>query len=739
MLGSASILGLFVAIHIVFAQNLTWQTTPFNPPQFPLVVKSPYTAGWAVGANTEVARQWPHFGTTGSILGWTCYAKVDNLTYHVIGVPSTSANSFTNQTQTQFTATRTIVTSRAGPVDLTVTFLSPLDYTDLVRLSLPFSYISISAASNDGRTHTVTVYMDVSGEWVTGDNSQTAQWSTVTDNNVVLHKMFLQNPSPTWSLVNVLNGGPSILPAIRRLLFLSMGMLGNSQDTQFRGVSTDWPILAISQNLGGVSNQAATVTFVLGHTRNPAVSYITANGQQDRSLYFLPKFATEEDAVRYVVGDYQNALASATQFDNKVQSDGAKISADYASVLALSTRQAFASMEITLAGTGSAANLQDVKIFTKDLALDGGSSMSGVFSTVDSLYAIMPMLVYTNPSLGNYALASLLEYAPFFKEQFAPHDLGLRYPQVISHAGQSRAPVDSSASMIIMTAAFMRYTGDAGLAAKHYYTLKKWADFLVQNALIPSNQLTPDWYESAPAINQTNIALKGLIALRSMVEIQNAVGMSNESSTYSDAADNGLQQWIQLSSSGTKFTYAGSPQPFLLHALYADKLLGLNFVPDNIYAQQRTQYSSGMKQFGVSLTGGDTLTSTAWQYFTLAALAAGQSNFAATNTLTPVKNFAAAAQDGAKIWAPADVYDITTGAAVEGYGGRGHVGGAYALLALNVQAQPVIPVAASPAPPSPTASVPTSTSQPNSGFQFEVAGNTFLPSVVLALVGVWAL
>ncbi|QRV94234.1 glutaminase GtaA [Ceratobasidium sp. AG-Ba] len=723
MLGSASILGLFVAIHIVFAQNLTWQTTPFNPPQFPLVVKSPYASGWAVGANTEVARQWPHFGTTGSILGWTCYAKL----YQSDSDP--------------------------GPVDLTVTFLSPLDYTDLVRLSLPFSYISISAASNDGRTHTVTVYMDVSGEWVTGDNSQTAQWSTVTDDNIVLHKMFLQSPSPyvessqraQWGALYFASNQTTGTTyqtgqdTVVRQLFLSMGMLGNSQDTQFRGVSTDWPILAICQNLGDVSNEAATATFVLGHTRNPAVSYITANGQQDRSLYFLSKFATEEDAVRYVVGDYQNALASATQFDNKVQSDGAKISADYASVLALSTRQAFASMEITLAGTGSAANLQDVKIFTKDLALDGGSSMSGVFSTVDSLYAIMPMLVYTNPSLGNYALASLLEYAPFFKEQFAPHDLGLRYPQVISHDGQSRAPVDSSASMIIMTAAFMRYTGDAGLAAKHYYTLKKWADFLVQNALIPSNQLTPDWYESAPAINQTNIALKGLIALRSMVEIQNAVGMSNESSTYSDAANNGLQQWIQLSSSGTKFTYAGSPRPFLLHALYADKLLGLNFVPDNIYAQQRTQYSSGMKQFGVSLTGGDTLTSTAWQYFALAALAAGQSNFAATNTLTPVKNFAAAAQDGAKIWAPADVYDVTTGAAVEGYGGRGYVGGAYALLALNAQAQPVIPVAASPAPPSPTASVPTSTSQPNSAFRFEVAGDAFLPSVVLALLGVWAL
>jgi hypothetical protein len=114
-----------------------------------------------------------------------------------------------------------------------------------------------------------------------------------------------------------------------------------------------------------------------------------------------------------------------------------------------------------------------------------GTLVSGVFSTVDSLYSIMPMLIYTNPDLGNYALASLLEYAPFYGESYAAHDLGLQYSQVTSHPEQNRTPVDgtpmfldfwglvptdfwaASASMIIMTAAFMRYTGSASLAAKH--------------------------------------------------------------------------------------------------------------------------------------------------------------------------------------------------------------------------------------------------------------------------------
>ncbi|KDN49683.1 hypothetical protein RSAG8_01748, partial [Rhizoctonia solani AG-8 WAC10335] len=323
--------------------------------------------------------------------------------------------------------------------------------------------------------------------------------------------------------------------------FLDSGALANSLDTEFRGVSNNWPIMAVAQNLGTVAVQPQVATFVLGHSRNPAVEYYTSTGKEDRSLYFLSKFSSEEDAVRYTVTDYNNARTASTEFDNKVQTDATKYSPDYASVVALTTRQAFASMEITLGGTGSGANLQDIKMFTKDAAVDDtGASREGVLSTVDSLYSIMPMLIYTNPNLGNYGLASLLEYAAVSGVQsFAVHDLGLRYPRVAPHAQQSRNPLDATANMIIMTHAFMRYTGDARLAAKHYYTLKRWADYLVGNATFHQEQLTGDWFVTAPAANQTNLALKGLIALKSIVEIQKAVGMTNESSTFESAANSG--------------------------------------------------------------------------------------------------------------------------------------------------------------------------------------------------------
>jgi len=66
------------------------------------------------------------------------------------------------------------------------------------------------------------------------------------------------------------------------------------------------------------------------------------------------------------LGDYSAALARATAFDAQVQRDAGKISADYAAVVALSIRQAFASTELTLSKTSTGAfNTTDIILFMK--------------------------------------------------------------------------------------------------------------------------------------------------------------------------------------------------------------------------------------------------------------------------------------------------------------------------------------------------------------------------------------
>jgi hypothetical protein len=96
------------------------------------------------------------------IQGWQGLVAVDGTVYNWMGAAPGPA--LVDQLSLEYTSTKSIFTfSVAGKVTLTVTFLSPVYPDDLGRQSLQFSYISVKAKSADGASHSVQVYMDVSG------------------------------------------------------------------------------------------------------------------------------------------------------------------------------------------------------------------------------------------------------------------------------------------------------------------------------------------------------------------------------------------------------------------------------------------------------------------------------------------------------------------------------------------------------------------------------------------------
>ena len=85
--------------------------------------------------------------------------------------------------------------------------------SDPVLQSLPLSYVSLQAASNDGWPHDVQVYLDITGgtvllllanvrsvdespEWLTYNRSEVMTWSIDTTNQIVSHQLNLANPGP---------------------------------------------------------------------------------------------------------------------------------------------------------------------------------------------------------------------------------------------------------------------------------------------------------------------------------------------------------------------------------------------------------------------------------------------------------------------------------------------------------------------------------------------------------------
>ena len=49
-----------------------------------------------------------------------------------------------------------------GEVELKAKFLSPVTPDDLMRSSLPYSYLEVEVRSTDGKTHDVQLYTDIS-------------------------------------------------------------------------------------------------------------------------------------------------------------------------------------------------------------------------------------------------------------------------------------------------------------------------------------------------------------------------------------------------------------------------------------------------------------------------------------------------------------------------------------------------------------------------------------------------
>ncbi len=77
-----------------------------------------------------------------------------------------------------------------------LSYLPVFQPSDLVKQSIPFSYLSLTAASNDGKSHSVQIYTDISAEWVSGDVNLPVNWTTTNTGGIITHQVQLQNQAP---------------------------------------------------------------------------------------------------------------------------------------------------------------------------------------------------------------------------------------------------------------------------------------------------------------------------------------------------------------------------------------------------------------------------------------------------------------------------------------------------------------------------------------------------------------
>jgi hypothetical protein len=167
-------------------------------------------------------------------------------------------------------------------------------------------------------------------------------------------------------------------------------------------------------------------------------------------------------------------------------------------------------------------------------------------------------------------------------------------------------PVEECGNMLIMTLAYAQRANDVAYLHQHYTRLSQWTSFLVDDSLIPANQLSTDDFAGSLQ-NQTNLALKGMIGIAAMGEIARLTGNTADAKNFTSTAQNYISQWQNLGIAHdenpphTTLNYGANQTHGLLYNLWCDQELGLGLVPQSVYDMQSAFYLTQEHKFGVPL------------------------------------------------------------------------------------------------------------------------------------------
>ncbi|KAJ3526138.1 hypothetical protein NMY22_g10284 [Coprinellus aureogranulatus] len=547
------ILWLAVYLRVVIAQG----TLTAVPRTIPLVNRSPYFSLWTTTEDTTVD---PTIAGTLPItwswraLNWTGYVRVDGQVWQWLGNDTTIQPA--TATGTYLTATRTTFTMDAGPMALNVSFLSPVEPTNLVQQSFPFAYVYVDVKSKDGQAHSVQLYTDVDASLISTRND-TVEWNTTVTSTYVYHELRKDNPFDTDSYdvaesASLYLATPQGTGVSRqtgtfsdvRSTFISTESLDNSEDGQFRASQVqNHPVIALAIDLGNIESTASPVVWAIGEVREDLLSTFGASaGIERRRSYFWSQYTTIADGIEAFLSDFNDARTRAENLDIKLKDDASRISSHYADLVSLSLRQTMGSIEISLPRPGfrQSWNTSDIQAFVRD------NGVSKRANPVEVIYAAMPALLYLNPNILWYLLKPLLNFqsAAKYQNAYAAPDLGNDYLYADGNfTNTKQLGVENSGSMLIMAAAYGMQTKDWASLNPYAKTFKTWADFLVVEALRTKDQMSADGLTSE---GQSNLALKGILGIYAMSKIRENLGANGEEKYFLEQATNLTKQWEQL-------------------------------------------------------------------------------------------------------------------------------------------------------------------------------------------------
>ncbi|KAJ5386597.1 hypothetical protein N7509_009138 [Penicillium cosmopolitanum] len=635
-----------------FTQAALTTASSLTPPVLPLTVRNPYLSTWLGNAREAPWSKWPMF-YTGEEIGLSLMAHVPSqgAVYPLVGKPQDSLPSgqvqFPEYLGNNYDASTTnftyrIDTGSSTPLEITISFLSPITPTSTLRQSIPASYVTIDVRGDTN----VNVYMDIDARWVTGDHGTKINWAWDTINvqdktskspalqrwqirrEQELHLSEIRDRAE-WGTLHFT--GPANArfqsgeAAKVRRSFAKTGSLTNENDDDFRSIDDRSPVFSFSQsfNLGHSAKKSSeSVTFTLALIQIPVVQYAAARGLTMMRPLWESWFPTTEELLTFHYNDHAVAASLASNYSIQVAKDAYLSGADdYVDIVALSARQVMGAT--TFSGTP-----EDPILFLKEI------SSNGNFQTIDVIFPAFPFFLYTNP-LDNTPTpmpctiwgptSPMPPATPDGNDEYMPVEecgniliMGLAIANSLQYEDSSTASsiwsaqgspswsASSDSDSLFPLSDLQTFSGIAHqdgkwgggiegqqLAKKwvqRSYTLwKQWTGYLVEFSLEPANQLSTDDFAGWLAL-QTNLALKGIVGINAMSKLAELTGHDSDAKYFKDTADKYIAKWEEYGMSRdnthAKLAYDWYGSWTTIYNLYADAQLCFHLEGTNLSSNE---------------------------------------------------------------------------------------------------------------------------------------------------------
>ncbi|KAK4940693.1 hypothetical protein LTR10_019203 [Elasticomyces elasticus] len=445
----------------------------------------------------------------GTPLGWSIAVRVDGTGYSLFGNPGIGKTAVLNSAE--YTVTHSIFNFSAGLATVCLDFFSAVSPHNFLRQSLPFSYLTVFVAiPGSGQ---IQVYSDIDAAWAGPEPAHYSYFTSANNTEYyevspVWPKSFREsNDRALWgqAIYGTRPDGNSTLTSqvgeasLVRKRFAKHGNLSQVHDVW----KDHGNVLSFSHDLGTIQ-ESKSVTFAIGHHRVECINYMG----QVRTGHYRATYPDVASALVHFLDDYDDAYAEAAEMDSNITDKAASISQYYADIVALSVRQSFGAVEITI--PESDHDVTDSMAFIKEISSDGN------VNTLDIIFPTFPIYYVTNPDFIKFQLEPVLRYlqAGRWPREWTIHDIGANYPVADGHdkGNAEQMPLEESGNILLLVYAYQVASGNTTWAKQYQHILKGYATYLSEHGCYPEFQLASS-DAAGPAANQTNLAIKSAVAM----------------------------------------------------------------------------------------------------------------------------------------------------------------------------------------------------------------------------------